>query len=61
MKLQVNRCKALLIFLLILGLRHQANAQDTIALKSGAIIVARVDEVGEQYIIYVAKTGSLKT
>jgi tetratricopeptide (TPR) repeat protein len=53
MKLQVNRCKALLIFLLILGLRHQANAQDTIALKSGAIIVARVDEVGEQYIIYV--------
>jgi hypothetical protein len=48
----MNFTKTLFFFFLVSISFFHANAQDTIALKSGQTIIAPIDEVGEQYIIY---------
>ncbi len=48
----MNFTKTLFFYIVFSATCFYARAQDTIALKSGQTIIAPIDEVGEQYIIY---------
>ena len=48
----MNPIKLLLVLLFFQPVFNRVMAQDTVALRSGQIIIAPIDEVGEDYIIY---------